>query len=166
MEACFRPVGPDARLVQWGGHAQPLDLAVRRYRVRYCATGMDQAKMPTRRWRGSLTPTCCSFGLTRLPARTRFCVKAVLRPPTGTGSHKGTGKQPPQRAAAGLSLWGQPAARCACPCRGAPRFEVQATGWQQWLLRRLRSRSMSSVAAGERREGRWAAGRFPSLGRP
>ncbi len=44
VEACFRPVGPDARLVQWGGQAQPLDLAVRRYRVRYCATGMDQAK--------------------------------------------------------------------------------------------------------------------------
>jgi len=44
VEACFHLVGPDARLVQWGGQARPLDLAARRYRVRYSASGMDQAK--------------------------------------------------------------------------------------------------------------------------
>ncbi len=44
VEASFHPVGPDIRLVQWGGQAHPLDLAALPYRVRYCASGMDQAR--------------------------------------------------------------------------------------------------------------------------
>jgi hypothetical protein len=43
VEASFRPAG-EASLLGWGGEwYQPLDLAQTCYRVRYCATGMDEA---------------------------------------------------------------------------------------------------------------------------
>ncbi|MCI2423497.1 hypothetical protein MOQ72_39425 [Saccharopolyspora sp. K220] len=45
VEVSFRPVEPDVALVQWAGEAAwPLDLELTNYRVRYCATGMDQAR--------------------------------------------------------------------------------------------------------------------------
>ena len=44
VEASFRPIG-EAALVGWGGAGcWPLDLRAASYRVRYCATGMDEAR--------------------------------------------------------------------------------------------------------------------------
>nr|BAJ19076.1 hypothetical protein [Streptomyces sp. SANK 62799] len=45
VEVSFRPVSEQSRLVQWAGEAVwELDLDETDYRVRYCATGMDQAR--------------------------------------------------------------------------------------------------------------------------
>jgi hypothetical protein len=44
VEASFRPMG-EAELVGWGGHGcWPLQLTEASYRVRYCGTGMDEAR--------------------------------------------------------------------------------------------------------------------------
>ncbi len=44
VEASFGPMG-EAALVSWGGEqGWPLDLAQASYRVRYCATGMDEGR--------------------------------------------------------------------------------------------------------------------------
>ncbi|WP_374771950.1 hypothetical protein OG756_01330 [Streptomyces sp. NBC_01310] len=44
VEVSFRPESARTRLVQWAGEASwELDLEGTDYRVRYCATGMDQA---------------------------------------------------------------------------------------------------------------------------
>jgi hypothetical protein len=44
VEASFQPMG-EARLAGWGGQQYwPLDLTEASYRVRYCATGMDEAR--------------------------------------------------------------------------------------------------------------------------
>lgn len=44
VEASFQPMG-DTALVGWGGQQHwPLGLAETSYRVRYCATGMDEAR--------------------------------------------------------------------------------------------------------------------------
>jgi hypothetical protein len=45
VEVSFRPVSARNMLMQWSGSAAwELDLEETDYRVRYCATGMDQAR--------------------------------------------------------------------------------------------------------------------------
>jgi hypothetical protein len=45
VEVSFKPAGSEAALVEWAGEAHwPLDLERVDYRVRYCASGMDEAR--------------------------------------------------------------------------------------------------------------------------
>jgi hypothetical protein len=47
VEASFTPGADDVALVQWASEASfPLALPVQKYRVRYCARGMDAAREP------------------------------------------------------------------------------------------------------------------------
>jgi hypothetical protein len=49
VEVSFRPTAPHIALVQWAGEASwDFDLAEIDYRVRYCATGMQEARDHTR----------------------------------------------------------------------------------------------------------------------
>lgn len=53
VEVSFRPASGSSALVQWAGEASwKLGLEVRDYRVRYCATGMDEARRRDTRLQG------------------------------------------------------------------------------------------------------------------
>lgn len=67
VEVSYRPRGEQVALVQWAGEAGfPLDLPPQSYRVRYSATGMDEAHRVDTVPTGG--PTIDSYALTFWPA--------------------------------------------------------------------------------------------------